>query len=188
LTRPMTTVAATTMLATTKPSPTNTATPSFSTMASAKMAMPQAGSQLAKGIGKVRIKARMRMARPTSLSPVQDSSTVSPVRKPGLVAPVGELRRKQDKRKAEDRRQQRDVDRHEVRQREDEEQNAEAAVAERVTQGPETDAGLGVARHEVAQKLRGAPGVRRRQRPAQLTLSCTDVVHHAACSAPPKAP
>ena len=66
--RPMTTVAATITLAIPRATPARTARPSFSTIASPKTAMPQAGSQLAKGIGKVRIIARMRMATPTSLT------------------------------------------------------------------------------------------------------------------------
>ena len=82
-----------------------------------------------------------------------------PMRKPRLVAAVGELGREQHERRAEHRREQRYVDRDQIGQGKDEQEHAETAIAERIAQAAEARLGRIEARHIFAQQHRGTPVV-----------------------------
>ena len=91
----------------------------------------------------------------------RDGLAREPMGQPRLVAAVGQLRREQHERRAKHRREQRDVDRHQIRQGEDEQEHAEAAIAERVAQIAETCVGLVEAGDVFAEQHRGAAIVHR---------------------------
>jgi hypothetical protein len=71
------------------------------------------------------------------------------------------LRPQQHERKSEHSRKQRNIQRYEIRQREDQEQDAEAAIAQRVTECTETDAVRRLGLQKLVKKSRRAPAVRR---------------------------
>jgi hypothetical protein len=109
-----------------------------------------------------------------------------PIGKPRLVPAIGELRGKENERQAKDCRQKRNVDRHEIRQGEDEKQHSKPAIVESVAEGTQSYPRLAMACHEIAQELRCSPAARRRW-DAPLALIRADVVHHTvSCSAPPR--
>jgi len=76
-----------------------------------------------------------------------------PIGKPRLVASIRELRGKKHERQAEHRREQRNVDRHQIRQGEDEQQNPEAAVAKGIAQCAEGNAWPSLAREKFSEQL-----------------------------------